>query len=162
MTVRDLAAINVMDHRFADGTVERARPALRRPRAGWIKAVRRALGMSARQLGERSHVSGSAISQAERSELEGTISLGKLQDLADAMGCDLVYGFVPRTSLEASVRDQAHRRARQILSETNQHMALEDQRVSDEGLDRLVERLAADFLWRRNLWDEPPGSGDRS
>jgi hypothetical protein len=40
-------------------------------------------------------------------------------------------------------------------------MALEDQRVGDEAMERLIDQLADGLIGRRNLWDEPPGVAAR-
>ena len=68
---------------------------VRRP-ISWIREVREAFGISAVELGEKLDISQPAVSKLERSETSGTISLGKLQEVADTMGCDVVYAFVPR------------------------------------------------------------------
>ena len=63
--------------------------------------------MPQRDLAERLSVSEQAIKQMEQREVAGTISLNVLQKAADAMGLDLVYGFIPRTtSLESMVEEQ--------------------------------------------------------
>ena len=61
------------------------------PPAGWIQAVRLALGMSLRQLGERLGISASAVTNFEKRELAETISLATLKKTAQAMDMELVY-----------------------------------------------------------------------
>ena len=157
MAVLDRTELQALDHRFDDRSIGRALPALRRPVNGWVKAVRRALGMSARQLGDRLGVSASAVSQLERSEVDGGISLKKLAALADALDCELVYALVPRTTLADTVRARARERAHVAAALTNRHMALEDQRVPRRDLEWVEERLAVKFAGRRDLWDRIPG-----
>ena len=80
-----------------------------RPPRGWARAIRDAFGMTAGQLGARMGVTQPTIQKLERSEQEGTIQLGSLRRLAEALDCELVYVFVPRQRLEqtyeAAARD---------------------------------------------------------
>jgi len=62
---------------------------------GHLRAVRQALGMRAGEMADRMSMHRSVLYRLEESELAGTISMGKLQDVAAAMGCVLVYGIVP-------------------------------------------------------------------
>jgi predicted DNA-binding mobile mystery protein A len=126
---------------------------LRPPREGWIHAVRRALGMSGRQLGERLGVSGAAVSQMEASERAGTVSLAKLGAVAEALDCDLVYALVPRRDLASVVEDRARQKALTTVAATNRHMALEAQPVDADARARVVDELTE--RWRRSprLWD---------
>jgi transcriptional regulator with XRE-family HTH domain len=56
--------------------------ATQRPPAGWARAIREALGMSAGQLARRVGVSRETIATLERSEGRGTITLASLEKLA--------------------------------------------------------------------------------
>ena len=125
-----------------------------RPRLGWIRAVRDALGMSTRQLASRMGVSQPTVVQLERSEASGTIQLATLRRAADALNCDLVYALVPRAgSLEATVSTQARRRANSIVHAVDRSMELEDQAVDDPSDDAL-NRVALQLSASRRLWDE--------
>jgi predicted DNA-binding mobile mystery protein A len=150
---RDPRALAALDRRMASDEVRAAARALRPPRDGWIRAVRRALGMSGRQLGERLGVSGAAISQMEASERAGTVSLGKLTAVADALDCDLVYALVPRRSLDAAVEERARQKAAASVAATSWHMALEAQAVEPDAASRVIDELTE--RWRRSprLWD---------
>src|ERR1700694_4268773 len=68
---------------------------LQPPSGGWLKAVRTALGMSAKQLGQRVGGSQATIAQAELAEAQGRITLNSLRKMADGVGCDVVYAVVP-------------------------------------------------------------------
>src|SRR5258708_31843015 len=69
-------------------------------KGGWVRSIRSALGMTGRQLGRRIGVSQNAISEAERAETEGRITLNTLRKLADGLNCELVYALVPRIELD--------------------------------------------------------------
>jgi len=66
------------------------------PRVGWLKMSRTHAQLSTREVGRRLKVSHQAISQFELAERRGRISLANLRRVAEAMGCELVYGIVPK------------------------------------------------------------------
>jgi predicted DNA-binding mobile mystery protein A len=126
-----------------------------RPLKGWIRSVREALGMSGRQLAERIQVEPSRIPEMEKAETHGNITMKSLRRAADAMDCELVYAFVPRTSLETSLRMQAEKSARDNLKNVSHTMRLEDQGISvkeeAKWLDDKTEAWVKDPP--RWLWD---------
>ena len=63
------------------------------PKEGWIRTLRKALGMSSPQLAKRLGVSKSQTSQMERMELEDRITLKQLRRVAKALDCDLHYAW---------------------------------------------------------------------
>ena len=97
------------------------------PRAGWVRAIRNALGMTASDLGQRLGVSHAAVFELERTERAGTARLDTLRRAAEALDCSLVYAFLPRHGLEATVRSQAERIASTELPDVQHTMALEGQ-----------------------------------
>jgi predicted DNA-binding mobile mystery protein A len=139
-----------LDQRFAGVEVE----ALARPPQGWLATIRQALGMSARELGERMHVSSQQVSAFERREAEGSIRLDSLERAARAMHCRLVYALVPDEPLEDMVWDQARRQAAATVLGVRHNMRLEDQDVSDRVAAAQIEDLADDLIDRRGLWTD--------
>ena len=127
--------------------------ALAPPTAGWVRAVRDALGLSTRQLGARLGVAAMSVSDLEESERAGTAQLATLRRAAAAMNCDLVYAFVPRTSLDDTVRRQALQVARRELGRIDTTMRLEDQAVPEEELEARIAEFAEGLLDDRALWD---------
>lgn len=124
------------------------------PKGGWVRAIRRALGMTMKQLGKRLGVSAPGVADLESREASGSISVAKLRSAADAMGCDLLIAFVPRVPLADMVQRQAALKATQEDSRLLHTMKLENQ---DQGvakpsdLARSVERWIAKRGSR--LWD---------
>ena len=57
------------------------------PRKGWIRAIRDALGISTRQLGDRLGVSKSRITRIEQDEVGGSVTLKTMRRMADAFDC---------------------------------------------------------------------------
>lgn len=125
-----------------------------RPTRGWIRAIRDALGMSTTDLGRRMGIAQTRVSVIERSEAAGAIKLDTLSRAADALDCELVYFFIPRTSLEEAVQTQGRKKAADHLRRVAHSMRLEDQAV--EGSDSQIEDLASEFTDRRGLWADNP------
>ena len=128
------------------------------PNEGWIATVRKALGMSAAELGRRLGVSRSRVAQAEAAELDGGPSLKTMEAMAQDMGCRFVYAIVPENgSLDDLIAEQAHRKARALVERAGVHMALENQALSDEQNAADIERIAQELLFRmpRDFWSEP-------
>ncbi|MCY3655219.1 MAG: mobile mystery protein A [Chloroflexi bacterium] len=124
------------------------------PNGGWIRAIRQALGMSAKDLADRLGVSQQTIPDIERSEQAQTVKLETLRRAANALECDLVYALVPRNSLDAQVKEQARRKAAEHLRSIAHHSRLEDQSVTADESMAQIEELAAQLVDRRGLWAE--------
>jgi len=133
-----------------------------RPKEGWIRSLRKALGMSSPQLAKRLNISRSQASQMERMEIEDRITLKQLRRVANSLGCDLVYALVPHKSVNDMVRDQARLKAQQLVSKTDVQMRLERQQLSREKLqdeigfetERLMREMPRD-LWEGEMNEKP-------
>lgn len=125
-----------------------------RPKQGWVRSIRHALGMGSAALAKRLQVTDSAVRKFEESEAADAISLHTLRRIAEALDCELHYALVPRQSLEESIRKQATYVAHERIAALTQSMALEDQAVSEtataELLQREAEALAAGV--RKRIW----------
>lgn len=149
---RSAQARRELDRKFARGNLELARA---RPRSGWVRALRIALGMSQAALGARLGISRGAVAKLERAELEGGITLAKLTEIATALDSSLVYTLVPNTSLEDTVQRQARQVAAERLGYVAATMALEDQGVSAEGRAEHLAGYARDLVAHNDLWRKP-------
>lgn len=129
---------------------------INRPKEGWVRTLRKALGMSSPQLAVRLGVSKSQASQIERMEVEDRITLKQLRRVADALDCDLQYALVPRQSVEAMTRDRAKLKAGRLVNKADVQMKLEAQQLSKEKLEQHIES-ETDRLLRempRDLWKD--------
>ena len=115
-----------------------------RPSRGWLRAIRQALGISARELAQLTGTSRQLPLQLEKAEADDSITLKSLRKLAAALDCDLVYALVPKQGtmqqlLESRARVQATRRVLQV----EHSMALEDQAAGhlDEAIEAETRRL---------------------
>jgi predicted DNA-binding mobile mystery protein A len=128
---------------------------LQPPKKGWIRAIRDALGMSGRQLGERMDVSKMWVGDMERLEATGATTLNTLRRAAEAMDCVLVYALVPKTSLKETLLKQARRKVRQDMARASHTMALEDQALTQDEVGKATETAAASLLDKipKTFWD---------
>jgi predicted DNA-binding mobile mystery protein A len=138
-----------LDQRFSGfGPVTRYQPPVR----GWIKAIREALGMTTEQLARRLGVKQPSVVQLEQSEAKGSIELATLRRVADALDCTLVYVFVPKKSLEETVRARARNFIRRSRAPVEHSMLLEDQKVPDKAedprLDEVLRETSPSHFWK--------------
>jgi predicted DNA-binding mobile mystery protein A len=131
----------------------RERPYLR-PQAGWLRAIREALGMTVRQFAKRVGVAASTALAAERAEARGDISLSTLARYAEALGCELHYALVPKKPLLQEVEERAEAIARAEVAAVSHTMALEDQATTQQQVERQVAELRRKLLEgpRSRLW----------
>ena len=124
------------------------------PARGWVKTLRGALGISERSFAKRLGVVPGSLQDLERNERKGSVTLESLRRAAEALDADLVYALVPRKPLRAVIRRRARTLALERLKPIAQSMALEDQALSANQLERRVDELARDLekkpaeLWR--------------
>jgi len=123
-------------------------------KAGYIREIRDALGMSSTQLAERLGISQAGVVSTEQNEIEKTISLKTLARAAEALNCDLVYALVPKTSLEQMVLEQARQKISEEAESIFRSMALELQSTDKEERDLLINDLVDELIKQggRELW----------
>ena len=140
-----------------DETLARFKPVpdLAPPSKGWIHAIRGALGMSGRQLAERLGLSKQSVARMERDEMMGALSIKTLHRVAEGLDCVLVYGMVPRESLEKMVHDQARLIARQRMDLVDQTMRPENQELDTAENEALLMDIVEDLEdgMPSNFWD---------
>ncbi len=141
-----------------DETLNRFGPlkAIASPRKGWLRAIRDAIGMTGEQLAKRLNVNKQRVSRIEQDERLGNVTLKTLRGVAEALDCVFVYGFVPRESLEQTVRDQSESVAMKRLDRSNQMMRLEKQELSEEEKEKAMNDMVLDIIeaMPKSLWDE--------
>lgn len=127
-----------------------------KPSEGWIANVRKALAMKGVQLAKRTSVTRAAISQAERNERDGAITLKQMEKIANALECKFVYAIVPEGKVEDILARQACKKANKIMTSASAHMALEDQSLPSSATAREIDRLVSSMLNEISpgLWDE--------
>ncbi len=142
-----------------DDSLQRLAPlrSVNPPSKGWVRAIRGGLGMTAKQLAGRLGISQQSVARIEKDETSGSVTIKTMRRVAESLDCVFVCGFVPRSSLEATVRRQAEQLASKRLAKASQTMTLENQglnadenkKVLSEMVDELVNEMPS------NLWSEP-------
>jgi predicted DNA-binding mobile mystery protein A len=115
-----------------------------RPQKGWIRAIREVTGITLREVAQRLGGTAAGVAYLEKSEADYRISLGKLREAADALGCELVYALVPKIgSVQALVEQGARTKAAETVRAVEHTMALEDQAVGrvDEKIEEHTKRV---------------------
>ena len=126
------------------------------PPEGWICTARNALGMSAAALARRLGKTRALVSNTEKAELDGGVTLKTMQTMAEAMNCRFVYAIVPHDSVETILEDRAMHKAKRLVEASSKHMALEAQSLSRKQIDFEIERLASDMLKNQpsDFWND--------
>lgn len=126
-----------------------------RPGNGWVQAIRKTLGMSGKQLGNRANMSQAGIAQIENSEAEGKATLSTMHKMAAALDCTFVYALVPKTTLWDSIERQALNIAAKRVRSTSHSMSLESQTVTDEQTELQIKMLTDEILATlpRHMWN---------
>lgn len=124
-----------------------------RPLLGWVKTLRNALGMTAAQLAKRMNVSQARVSNIESAEIEGTLTLNKLNGAAEALNCKLVYFLVPEKNLEEIVKEQAMKSVAESNKNVAHSMGLENQSVVRER--EFIEAEAETLIFEESnkIWE---------
>ena len=130
--------------------------AVNTPKKGWIRAIRDGLGMTARQLANRLGIAQQAVARIEKDELTGSVTIKTMKRLAECLDCVFVYGFVPHSSLEDTIRKQAQVIATKRLTQASQTMLLENQMLSNEENKKVFEQMVDELLntLPSYFWDE--------
>lgn len=118
--------------------------------SSWINIVRKALGMTAAQLAGRLGITQPRIAKMESNE--ENLKLATMKKVAEALGCEFVYYFKPKTTFQEIVQNQATKKAEEILLGVNLNMALENQSIATKDA---VQDLTSDFINEntKRIWD---------
>jgi len=125
------------------------------PQNGWVRSLRKALGMTTQQLATRLNVQRSRVIQIEHNELEGRITLSGLKKAAAALDCELIYALVPKDSIEHILEQLAARVSKEILDQVDHSMRLEKQGLTQKQKNiekqEIIRELLSGSL--KNLWE---------
>ncbi|PHX86572.1 MAG: transcriptional regulator [Synechococcus sp. Baikal-G1] len=128
-----------------------------RPPAGWLRAIREALGLPSAALAARLGITASGVRKLEQAEATDAITLGTLRRVAEALDCDLQYALVPRRPLREMRWQQALHLAQQWQQRASRTMALEAQLVAtpSAAANERLEAMAQEILRTSGtrLWD---------
>lgn len=145
--------IDQMDRRLKDLKVMAEIP---QPSKGWVHSIRTALRMSLRQLGMRLNISAQSVKEIEQREIDGSLTLKSLQEVADALEMKLVYAVIPKNeSIEMMIEKRAQELAHELVLRTSTSMRLEDQENSAERVEKAIREKTTELInsMPRYLWD---------
>ena len=139
-------------------TLQRFRPLLHAsmPAKGWIRAIRDALGMSARQLALRLGVTQQWVATIEKEERTGAVTIKTMNRVAECLDCVFVCGFVPRKSLEESIRAQAKQVVERRLTRASHTMGLEAQALGAKENGKILSNMVDTLVENppSTLWND--------
>ena len=124
---------------------------------GWLRTVRRAVGIPVADAADRMGVAECEIYRMERAEGQGVIEVQTLRRAAEALGCVLVYGLAPKegtlkamaVTIEAGrAQKRAEAWARKLEKAKEQRLAAARKRWNAQ--ER--ERQAAEWREYWQLW----------
>lgn len=126
------------------------------PSIGWIRTIRKSIGMSMLQLGKKLSISKQGVLDIEKREMEGSITIKSLKEIGNALDMKLVYGFIPNEgSLEKMIDKKAIELAKSIVLRTSNTMKLENQGNSDSRIKKAIRERADEIKNSKLkiLWD---------
>jgi predicted DNA-binding mobile mystery protein A len=125
------------------------------PTFGWIRYIRESLCLPASRLGILLNMKQPSIVGMEENERAKKITLETLEKAANAMGCDLVYAFVPKSTMLDFISDKQKEIGQKIVRNANHTMNLEKQGLDEKELKQqqkiMEEGLSHEslkVLWR--------------
>lgn len=128
---------------------------------GWLRTVRRVMGMPASEAARRIGTDRHEIYRMERTERQGVNEMQTLRRAAEALGCELVYGLIPKEGTLASMAAgiEARREQRRTEAYARQLQKAKEKRVEAARVRwnaHEQERLAVQWreYWKR--WERTP------
>src|SRR6266568_9311981 len=116
----------------------------------WVRSLRLALEVTAEQLAGKLGVQRREVYRLETSEMQGVIGLGRLKSAAEALGCELVYGMVPRQGTLEELAAEVKEAQRQAMREKRRLKRLaKDGPVSGT---KELRKAARKILHKLGLW----------
>jgi predicted DNA-binding mobile mystery protein A len=126
------------------------------PSSGWVYSIRKALGMSMRQLGNRMGITPQSVKEIEEREQNETISIKVLRQFGKSLNLKLIYGFIPQSgNLEDIIEKRAYELAMEIVNRTSISMKLEDQENNPVRIQKAIKEKANEIKTEvpKYLWD---------
>ena len=117
------------------------------PGEGWLRYIRRILGMTQAQLAVRLGIRPPSLQRIERAEIDGGVTLKTMRRVAEQLGCRVEYVLIPESgSFDELVRRRAAKLAERSVGDVSTSMDLEGQGLDDNELARLRDDLIAQLL----------------
>ena len=119
------------------------------PKQGWLRLIRKSLGMTIKQLAKRLRCDPSRVVKIEMSEYEGAVTLRTMRAVAEKLECHFVYHLLPKNSLEKIIK----KRARDIATKTVEKTT---HAIDKEWLEEQITEMTYELLHKswKHLWEE--------
>lgn len=120
-----------------------------------IKGLRKDLGMTQAQLGERSGLSQSMVADIESGKRRN-LTTPTIVKLAKGLNCHYVSQLIPVKDIQMILDEQSSAVARKIISTSSGSMAIEMQLPSHEAIEKQIIELKKEILKkdRSALWQK--------
>ena len=127
-----------------------------RPPEGWLRTVRKALGMTGPQLAGRLGISKVQIAKTEKREIDEGVTLQTMKKMAEAMNCRFVYAVIPHQEIEQVIKEQATKKAKARVKAADTQMAFENQALDKDKRDAQIERIVGEIMDKMpsDLWND--------
>jgi predicted DNA-binding mobile mystery protein A len=126
------------------------------PGKGWIRAIRETLGLTGEQLARQLGTNKQRISRIEQDEIQGKLTLNTLRSVAEALDCSLVYGLVPKQSLDQTIKQRAVQLAQKQITRSSQMMRVGTREIGALEKSQILHDLVNDIMEEmpKSLWEE--------
>lgn len=109
--------------------------------------------MSTYYLGRQAHISQPRISELERAEIQDQITLKTLRAIAESLGCQLEYIFIPIEPIPEFLKRKAYKKAQEKMNYISHHMSLEDQKPLPEDQKKQIDMMVQEYLKNpKKIW----------
>ena len=112
--------------------------------------------MTGEQLARRIGANKQRVARIESDESQGRVTIKTLRRVAEGLDCVFVYGFVPRTTLEETVRNRAMRVASKRMGRVSRTMELEQQGLDDREHEIILQDTTEQLMDTsvKTLWND--------
>jgi predicted DNA-binding mobile mystery protein A len=127
-----------------------------KPKRGWVKTIRTALGMTSVQLAKRLNITRQSVLEIENREMNGSITLKNLKEVATALDMRLIYCLFPKDgTLEALIERRAREIATQMILSSSEPGIFEDRENDPESNQEAIRGRMKMIMDRspKMLWD---------
>jgi predicted DNA-binding mobile mystery protein A len=124
------------------------------PRKGWVRAIRKVMGLTTTELARKVGVSQPRIMVLENAEINGTTTIKAMRAVAEAMNCRFEYSFIPQKPIDEFLKERAYEVAESRVEYVSSQMELEKQGLSEKEKKAQVEQLVEELLKNpKKLWN---------
>lgn len=107
-----------------------------------LKGVRAILQMNSKNFAKKINKASSTLSELEAREATGNVTIKNLQDIAEGIGFELKYEYVPRESLTNTMLQQAIKQVKSELKNAHQYT---DDVIELDAIQLIKERKPLDW-----------------